>query len=150
MRKDKGQIINEIMVQFTSLAENVALSRVLTSSVVTHWDITISQLEDLKVAVSEAVSNAIIHGYENQKDGMVSMRFLCYETYLLIEIKDEGIGIENIQQAMEANFSSDKQRMGLGFSFMKMFTDELEVTSEVGKGTTVLLGKKMPVVKGKE
>ena len=81
---------------------------------------------------------------------MVSMRFLCYETYLLIEIKDEGIGIANIQQAMEANFSSDKQRMGLGFSFMKMFTDELEVTSEVGKGTTVLLGKKMPAVKGKE
>ena len=144
MKKMQGPLANQIEVKFFSLPENVALARVLTASVATHWDITISHLEDLKVAVSEAVSNAIIHGYENKPDQWVRMRFLCYESYLQIEITDAGVGIADIQQAMEANYSTDKQRMGLGFSFMKMFTDDLEVTSCLGEGTTVALGKKMP------
>ncbi len=99
-------------------------------------DFTISDLEELKVAVSEAVSNAIIHGYDNQPDQMVEMSALLYEDRLEIQVKDYGVGIPDIEKAMEPGYSRSPERMGLGFAFMSSFMDKLEVLS-VRAGFTV-------------
>jgi len=121
---------NYVRLEFKSLPENVALARVLISSLVAQVDTTLNDLEEIKVAVSEAVSNCIIHGYKEQNNG-------------IIIIEDKGIGIEDIEQAMTPAYSTNPERMGLGFVFMKSFMDEVQVESEVGQGTKVVLEKKL-------
>jgi len=134
---------NFIKLQFYSLPENVALARVLIASLVAQADVTLNDLEEIKVAVSEAVSNAIIHGYQNQNKGLVTVEAKINQEILDITIEDEGVGIVDIEKAMTPAFSTDPERMGLGFVFMKSFMDNVEVISEVGQGTKVILQKKM-------
>ena len=104
---------NRIEIAFSSIGENVSLSRMLIAATAATLDFTISDLEELKVAVSEAVSNAIIHGYDNQPDQMVEMSALLYEDRLEIQVKDYGVGIPDIEKAMEPGYSRSPERMGL-------------------------------------
>lgn len=134
---------NYIRLEFSSLPENVALARVLISSLAAQLDTTLSDLEEIKVAVSEAVSNAIIHGYQNNSTGIVCVIANINNGVLEIVIEDNGIGIEDIEQAMAPTFSTDPERMGLGFVFMQSFMDNVRVSSNIGKGTKVILQKKL-------
>jgi len=134
---------NYIKLEFSSLPENVALARVLIASLVVQADTTINDLEEVKVAVSEAVSNAIIHGYQNKPNGIVNIEAKINAGELEIVIVDSGIGIEDVEKAMTPTFSTHPDRMGLGFVFMKSFMDNVEVLSELDKGTKVILRKRL-------
>lgn len=138
------QNTNHVRMEFNSLPENVSLARVVVASFAAQSDITISELEEIKVATSEAVSNAIIHGYKNEADGKVVLVLSKEMDVLTLTIEDFGVGIADIKQAMEPAYSSDPDRMGLGFVFMKSFMDHLEVQSKVGEGTLVAMSKKLP------
>jgi len=134
---------NKIILHFMSRGENVALSRVTIAALASQLELTLNDLEEIKVATSEAVSNAIIHGYQNSPDGMVKLTGILYDDELVIEVADEGIGIEDIQQALQPAFSTDPERMGLGFVFMQSFMDEVKVDSRVSHGTTVTMRKRI-------
>ncbi|MFZ5943442.1 MAG: anti-sigma F factor [Bacillota bacterium] len=140
MQKNKK---NHIKLEFMSLPENVALARVLISSLVAQVDTTLNDLEEIKVAVSEGVSNAIIHGYQNNQNGIVAIEANIIDEKLEVIIEDKGIGIEDIDQAMTPTFTTDPDRMGLGFVFMKSFMDNVEVISQKGNGTKVVLVKSL-------
>lgn len=142
-----GNIINFMSMEFLSVPENVGLSRVVVASFAAQMDMTLNDMEEIKVATSEAVSNCIIHGYNNQPIGKVWISVTQFDNRLEILIKDEGVGIEDVVQAMEPAYSTDPERMGLGFVFMKSFMDDVQVQSEVGKGTLVKLVKNTAAVK---
>lgn len=136
-----SKVINFMNMEFLSVPENVGLSRVVVASFAAQLDLTLNDMEEMKVATSEAVSNCIIHGYNNQPIGKVWLSVTLFDNRLEIVVRDEGIGIEDVEQAMEPAYSTDPERMGLGFVFMKSFMDRVEVESELGKGTTVKLTK---------
>lgn len=138
---------NRIKLEFSSLGENVALARITIAALASQLELTLNDLEEIKVATSEAVSNAIIHGYQGRPDGTVQMIGTLLEDTLLVEIIDEGVGIPDVQQALQPAYSTDPERMGLGFVFMQSFMDELEVVSEVNVGTRVLLKKRIAKTK---
>ena len=142
-----GNIINFMSMEFLSVPENVGLSRVVVASFAAQMDMTLNDMEEIKVATSEAVSNCIIHGYNNQPIGKVWISVTQFDNRLEILIKDEGVGIEDVVQAMEPAYSTDPERMGLGFVFMKSFMDDVQVQSEVGNGTLVKLVKNTAAVK---
>lgn len=135
--------INTIKLTIQSLPENIPLARVAVAAFIAQVDVTVDQLEDIKVAVSEAISNAIIHGYEHRPGEWVEIEVSRFDDTFQITIRDYGKGIEDIEKALEPAYSTDNQRMGLGFVFMQSFMDEVRVTSEVGKGTTVILSKQI-------
>ncbi|NLI92216.1 MAG: anti-sigma F factor [Peptococcaceae bacterium] len=135
--------VNKLSLTFSSVPENVTIARMLASSLGAQLDLPINELEELKVAVSEAVSNAIIHGYSNNPDNFVTLEFEASSEKLRIDVIDQGCGIPDVKQAMQASFSTDPERMGLGFIFMQSFMDELRVQSEVGKGTKVSMVKNL-------
>lgn len=134
---------NRVMVQFKSIPENVSLARVLVASFAAQLDMTISDLDELKVAVSEAVSNAIIHGYENNPEKTVELEVISYPEQLIIMVTDYGVGIADIEQALKPSFTTDHERMGLGFVFIQSFMDKLEVKSEPNQGTKVIMTKNL-------
>jgi len=132
---------NKVTFCFESRGQNVALARLLVAAMAADHDMTMTDLDEIKVAVSEAVSNAIIHGYENQEDKIVRMEVEIDERRMIVRIHDDGVGIADIVQAMQPSYSTDKERMGLGFAFMHSFMDKVEVISELGVGSTVTLIK---------
>lgn len=132
---------NIIKLVFSSLPENVSSARLLVASVGSQLDLSLNDLEEIKVAVSEAVSNAIIHGYNNLPDNFVHLEMEITPNQLKITVIDQGCGIPDVKQAMQPAFSTDPERMGLGFVFMQSFMDELKVTSEIDQGTTVRMVK---------
>jgi stage II sporulation protein AB (anti-sigma F factor) len=132
---------NKIKLELLSKGENVALARITIAALVSHLEITLSELEEIKVAVSEAVSNAILHGYQNKPDGIVTIIGVLKDNTLALEIIDQGVGISNIEKAMEPAYSTDPERTGLGFVFMQSFMDEVKVESQVNQGTKVILVK---------
>ncbi|HZK54473.1 MAG TPA: anti-sigma F factor [Desulfosporosinus sp.] len=132
---------NQLNLTFSSIAENVSIARLLIASVGAQLDLPLNDLEELKVAVSEAVSNAIIHGYQNNPGHIVYLDLNITGDRLKIVVKDEGCGITDIDQAMQPAFSTDPERMGLGFVFMQSFMDELQVDSKLEVGTTVTMIK---------
>lgn len=135
--------VNKMSFTFSSLPENVTISRMLASALGAQLDLQINELEELKVAVSEAVSNAIIHGYANNPDYFVTLELEATSDKVTIIVIDKGCGIPDVKQAMQASFSTDPERMGLGFIFMQSFTDELSVESEINNGTKVIMVKKL-------
>lgn len=139
--------INELKMTLDSKSVNEGFSRVAVSTFVACLDPNIEELTDIKTAVSEAVTNAIVHGYR-EKDGKIYITVNILERgKVRIRIRDKGVGIENIEQAMEPLFTtSGGERAGLGFAVMESFMDKLRVISSPGKGTTVILEKK---IKGK-
>lgn len=134
-------IKNQIIMSFQSLSENVGIARVSTAAFAALVDFTLNEIEEIKVAVSEAVSNAVIHGYEYQ-DGEIEIKMTLYEDKIEYIIIDHGRGIADIALARQPSYSSDPERMGLGFAFMESFMDELYIESEVNKGTQVRMVKK--------
>lgn len=135
------KIKNQMKLSFLSVPENLALARVTVASFASQLDFTLDDLEEIKVAISEAVSNCIIHGYENDANHTVSIVCTIYGDILEMTVEDEGKGIADIPQAMQAAFSTDPERMGLGFTFMQSFMDKLDVQSQVNKGTRVVMTK---------
>ena len=133
---------NEMTIIFDSRPTNEALARVAVASFCTQLNPTLEEVSDLKTAVSEAVTNCIIHGYEGEVHKIqVDCRLSGQE--LTVDVIDHGVGIADIQKAMEPMFTTkpDKDRSGMGFTFMEAFRDEVLVESEVGRGTTVHMKK---------
>ncbi len=141
------QPVNEMKLEFLSKSSNEAFARVAAAAFVSQLDPTIEELADVKTAVSEAVTNAIIHGYEN-KYGMIKLICRLYEKSVEIEITDEGKGIEDIEKAMQPLYTSkpDMERSGMGFTVMESFMDMVKVRSKPGEGTTVILYKAFGVM----
>ncbi len=137
---------NEMKLIIKSHSVNESFARVAVSSFAAQLDMTIEELSDIKTAVSEAVTNAIVHGYKD-KIGNIYITCSVYENSLIrIKIRDCGVGIEDIKKAMEPMYSSlGGDRAGLGFSVMECFTDRLKVSSKPDKGTTVILEKRVSV-----
>jgi stage II sporulation protein AB (anti-sigma F factor) len=135
---------NEMKLEFESKSQNESFARTVVAAFATQLDPTIEELADIKTAVSEAVTNSIIHGYANSI-GVVTMHCIIEGNELMVEIKDEGTGIENIEKAMEPLYTTrpELERSGMGFSFMEAFMDELQVVSELGHGTLVRMRKKV-------
>lgn len=127
-------------IEFPSLAENVSFARTCVGAFVAQLDCTLEEIEEVKLVVSEAVSNCIIHAYDNRSnEKIIVVASIGLERQLEIMVEDFGKGIADISQAMEPTYSSDETRMGMGFTFMKSFMDDVEVRSEVGEGTSVTL-----------
>lgn len=137
---------NHLELTFSSIAENVGITRMLIASVGAQLDLSLNDIEELKVAVSEAVSNSIIHGYANNPDKEVYLGIEHDSETLKIIVKDKGCGISDVEQAMQPAFSTDPERMGLGFVFMQSFMDDLQVESTVNQGTTVTMIKQLDKV----
>lgn len=127
---------------FLSKSTNEAFARVSVASFVAQLDPTLEEISDIKTAVSEAVTNAIIHGYENQ-EGIVSIETTIEENKIEIVVEDYGKGIEDVKKAMEPFYTSkpELERSGMGFTVMETFMNSLEVYSETGKGTKVIMTK---------
>lgn len=135
---------NRMYLEFDSKSENEAFARVVAAAFLTRLDPTLDEIEDVKTAVSEAVTNCIIHGYE-EKEGIISMECLLKGEEITIIISDNGVGISDIEKAKTPLYTSkpEEERSGMGFSFMEIFMDSLEVSSEVSVGTTVTMRKKI-------
>jgi len=132
---------NIMELRFPSLAENVGMARVAVAAFASQLGFTVPEVEELRVAVSEAVSNAVIHAYPDEP-GWVEVTCKLREGTLLVTVRDYGCGIEDVEAARRPAYSSDPERMGLGFAFMDSFMDSVEVESQVGKGTTVRMTKR--------
>lgn len=136
-----------IRLEFDAISENEGLSRVVVAAFLTQIDPTIEEISDVKTAVSEAVTNSIIHGYEEKGGRIVLNADLEYisekENRLTVVIEDKGVGIENIEQARQPLFTTkpEGERSGMGFSFMEAFMDSVDVISSPGEGTTVRMSK---------
>lgn len=139
---------NKMSIEFISKSQNEGFARVAVAAFVAQLDPTIDEINDVKTAVSEAVTNSIIHGYENREDGLIRIETEISENEAIITIIDKGIGIDDIKQAMEPLYTSrpDLERSGMGFTVMETFMDNLEVESEKGIGTKVVIKKKFNVV----
>ena len=133
---------NHVTLYFDAKSVNEGFARMAVMAFMTDMNPTLEQLEDVKTAVSEAVTNAIIHGYE-EKGGKIQMTAALENGQLEITIVDKGVGIENISQAMQPLFTTrpEGERSGMGFSFMEAFMDRVEVKSSPGNGTSVHMWK---------
>ena len=133
---------NEMKLEFLSKSCNEAFARIAVAAFASQLDPTIEEIADIKTAVSEAVTNCIIHGYENTQ-GIVKVHCMLNKNELIIEISDTGVGIEDINMAKEPLYTSkpNLERSGMGFTIMQSFMDELSVESVVNLGTKVTMKK---------
>lgn len=135
-----------LKIQMDAVLENQGLARSLAAAYASEMDPTVDELTEIKTAVSEAFSNAAIHGYPGDMQGSVFMEFATIKpATIMIKITDHGVGIEDIARAMEPLFTTDTgdDRSGMGFTVMESFTDRIKVDSRPGEGTTVTLIKKL-------
>lgn len=135
---------NIMKVEFLSKSNNEGFARVAVASFVSQLDPTIEELSEIKTAVSEAVTNSIVHAYEDEF-GMITISAQIKDDTVTIQVKDKGKGIENVDKAKEPLFTTkvDLERSGMGFTIMENFMDKLTVKSELGKGTTVTMSKRI-------
>ncbi len=140
----KGLYDNEMKLEFSSKTCNEAFARIAVAAFVSQLDPTIDELSDIKTAVSEAVTNSIIHGYDDE-NGIVKIEAKIYIDTVQIEISDNGKGIEDVEMAMKPLYTSkpDLERSGMGFTIMESFMDEIKVESAIGFGTKVCMKKKI-------
>ena len=133
---------NEMKMEFQAISENEGFARVAVGAFIAVLNPTVDELADIKTAVSEAVTNCIIHGYE-QQEGSIWIQCKIEGNQVGIAITDSGSGIRNVEQAREPLFTTkpELERSGMGFAFMEAFMDELEVVSKVGEGTCVTMRK---------
>ena len=137
---------NEMKVEFLSKSNNEAFARISVAAFVAQLDPTLEEIADIKTAVSEAVTNAIIHGYE-QQIGIVKLVCKIRENEIFIEVSDTGKGIENVEMAKQPLYTTKAslERSGMGFTIMESFMDEVDVESVLGLGTKVTMRKKIKV-----
>lgn len=135
---------NEVVIEFGAQSRNEGFARMAAAAYASQLNPTLEEIADIKTAVSEAVTNAVIHGY-GEKNGTIRMRLSLEENEIQIEISDRGIGMENVLKAMEPLYTTrpDMERSGMGFAFMEAFMDELEVHSRLNFGTVVRMKKKI-------
>ena len=140
----KEKFENEMKLEFISKSSNEAFARVAVAAFAAQLDPTIEELADIKTAVSEAVTNSIIHGYED-KQGIIKVVCKLKENEIIIEISDTGKGIEDIEAAKEPLYTTkpNLERSGMGFTIMESFMDSMEIESIVGLGTKVTMSKKI-------
>lgn len=139
---------NEMTLSFIAISENEGLARMVMTSFIASLDPTIDELAEFKTIVSEAVTNAIIHGYEEDGEGIITIRAKRNGQSITMTITDEGRGIQNVEQAMEPLYTSkpERERSGMGFTIMESFSDHLSVWSEPQKGTAITFTKEfLPV-----
>jgi len=134
---------NEMCLTFFALSRNESFARMAAAGFAAQLNPTLVELTDLKTAVSEAVTNAIIHGYEG-KGGMVRLSCIIDDRTVTVEVSDDGCGIADIAQAMEALYTSkpEEERSGMGFTVMETFMDAVQVYSALGTGTRVVMKKR--------
>ncbi len=142
---------NKMILEFESKSQNESFARTVIAAFAATMDPTIEELADIKTAISEAVTNSIIHGYGDCK-GMITMRSFIRGNEITVEVEDNGVGIKDINKAMEPLYTSrpELERSGMGFSFMEAFMDDLEVKSVLGEGTIVRMKKRIgkQIIKG--
>lgn len=140
----KSEFENEMKLEFVSKSSNEAFARITVAAFASQLDPTIEELADIKTAVSEAVTNCIIHGYDNRQ-GIVKVVAKLKENEIIIEISDKGKGIENIEIAKEPLYTTkpNLERSGMGFTIMESFMDSMEIESIVGLGTKITMTKKI-------
>lgn len=133
---------NEMKMEFQAISSNEGFARVAVGAFIAVLNPTVDELADIKTAVSEAVTNCIIHGYE-QQEGSIWIQCKIEGNQIEISITDSGRGIRDVEQAREPLFTTkpELERSGMGFAFMEAFMDELEVVSKVGEGTCVTMRK---------
>lgn len=139
---------NHMRLEFDSYSQNEGFARVTVAAFMTQLNPTVEEVADVKTAVSEAVTNAIIHGYEG-KMGRIVIACALHERMLEVVVQDEGVGIADVKAAMEPLYTSkpELERSGMGFAFMEAFMDDLQVESQPGEGTRVHMKKKIGVVR---
>ena len=141
----KKKLINQTSISFPAVSVNEGFARSAVAAFCAQIDPSVDELADLRTAVSEAVTNAIVHGYKGKKSGTVYITVKNYDNRSVsVKIEDKGCGISDIRRAMTPLFTTDTEgeRGGMGFSIMESFTDDLTVRSFIGKGTTVIMEKK--------
>lgn len=139
----KSQAGNFMQVQFAALSENESFARVVVAAFVSRLDPTMDELNDLKTVVSEAVTNCIIHGYDSDPSGIVTISASIEQETVHITVEDKGHGIEDLELAQQPLYTSkpELERSGMGFTIMENFMDAFEVTSEPGQGTSITMKK---------
>ena len=141
------KIINEVTLTFPSKSANEGYARAAVAAFAAQLDPTLDEIGDIKTAVSEAVTNCIVHAYRDLPEGELGYFYISVRLYstheVSVEISDNGCGIENVEEAMKPTFSTGdrSERCGMGFLVMESFTDSLSVKSKLGRGTTVLMRK---------
>lgn len=141
------KILNEMKVRLPSHSENEGIARATVCAFVANLDPTVEELADLRCAVSEAVTNAIVHAYRDLPEGQIGYIYISIRLYegreVTVEVSDNGCGIADVERAREPFFTTSdrEERCGMGFLVMESFTDHLSVKSRVGRGTTVLMRK---------
>ncbi|MEK3787804.1 MULTISPECIES: anti-sigma F factor [Paenibacillus] len=143
MREAQGS--NFMTLQFAARSENEAFARVTVAAFVSQLDPTMDELSDLKTVVSEAVTNSIIHGYNSNPEGIVTIKAAIDSDVVTIIIEDSGLGIEDLELAQQPLYTSkpELERSGMGFTIMENFMDEFEVVSQPGTGTTIRMKKRI-------
>lgn len=143
---------NKIEIKIDGKLENVSVVRVAIASFLSKQNITIDELSDIKTAVSEAVTNSIEHGYENAEgevDVIAKIASIDNMVFLVVEVRDSGIGIENVELATTPAYTTkpELEHAGMGFTIMETFMDEVVIDTEVGKGTNITLTKRLKTIK---
>lgn len=140
---------NEMYVEFSSVSENESFARVLVASFIAQLDPTMDELTEIKTVVSEAVTNSIIHGYNNEADHKIAIECTLFDDEIELIIKDDGIGIVDIEEARQPLFTSkpELERSGMGFTIIENFMDSVNVISTVQEGTTVMMKKQLTTSK---
>lgn len=141
----KPKTVNEMNLRFPSKSCNEAFARSAVAAFIMNLDPTVNELSDLKTAVSEAVTNCIVHGYRRQSGTIFISGKITEDGRVIIKIRDKGCGIADVKQAMQPLFTTaaDEERAGLGFAVMQSFCDKVRVSSAPGKGTSVTLEKQI-------
>ena len=136
------EIKNKVQVKFLSLSENEIFARTVVSAFMLNLNPTLSELSDVKTAVSEAVTNSVVHGYANTT-GYISLNMVIKGNKIIIKISDNGIGISDLKQALKPFYTTkpEQERSGMGFTIIQTFMEDVKVKSSIGKGTIVTMSK---------
>ncbi|WP_217586631.1 anti-sigma F factor [Lentibacillus saliphilus] len=140
---------NEMSIQFSSLSENESFARVTVAAFVSQLDPTMDELTEIKTVVSEAVTNAIIHGYHNQPAGVITITCVLHDDEVEITVKDNGCGINNLEEARQPLYTSkpELERSGMGFTIIENFMDAVDVISSNNEGTIIHMKKQLTKTK---
>lgn len=144
----KADVINEVRLTFPSVSANEAFARSAAASFCAQLNPTFDELSDIKCAVSEAVTNAVVHGYRDALGEIQLLMKLTDDRVFRAEIRDKGCGIPDVEEAMRPLFTTDpeNERSGMGFTIIENFMDSLRVVSSPGKGTRVIMTKKLSML----
>lgn len=136
---------NYMKIVLPAQSKNEALSRSIVGAFAVELPFTVEDINDIKTAVSEAVTNSIVHAYSSDKENEITIECFLTSDELEVRVKDEGVGIDNVEEAMQPFYTSkpNEERSGMGFTIMGTFMDSLKVTSKAGEGTEVVFTKKI-------